>query len=128
LPSLPEIRWRLTASWPKSLDTLYGSLETLSKYVGEATDNKFQIQTFAAGEIVPGLQVLDAVQSGTVEACHTATYYFIGLVADSLNGISQIVGIACLSVCNSGFLNGLDEFIQVNQTFIGQIEHQCPYN
>jgi TRAP-type mannitol/chloroaromatic compound transport system substrate-binding protein len=70
--SMPEIRWRLTASWPKSLDTLYGSLETLSKYVGEATDNKFQIQTFAAGEIVPGLQVLDAVQSGTVEACHTA--------------------------------------------------------
>src|SRR6202035_5297574 len=44
----------------------------------EASDNKFQIQVFAAGEIVPGLQVLDAVQNGTVEACHTATYYFIG--------------------------------------------------
>ena len=76
--SMPEIRWRLTASWPKSLDTLYGSLETFSKYVGEATDNRFQVQSFAAGEIVPGLQVLDAVQNGTVEACHTATYYFIG--------------------------------------------------
>ncbi|HEY7246305.1 MAG TPA: TRAP transporter substrate-binding protein [Xanthobacteraceae bacterium] len=76
--SMPEIKWRLTASWPKSLDTLYGSLETLAKYVAEATDNKFQIQAFAAGEIVPGLQVLDAVQNGTVEACHTATYYFIG--------------------------------------------------
>ena len=76
--SMPEIKWRLTASWPKSLDTLYGSLETFSKYVGEATDNKFQVQSFAAGEIVPGLQVLDAVQSGTVEACHTAAYYFIG--------------------------------------------------
>ena len=76
--SMPEIKWRLTASWPKSLDTLYGSLETFSKYVGEATDNKFQVQSFAAGEIVPGLQVLDAVQNGTVEACHTATYYFIG--------------------------------------------------
>src|ERR1700737_3668321 len=76
--SMPEIKWRLTASWPKSLDTLYGALETFSKYVGEATDNKFQVQSFAAGEIVPGLQVLDAVQTGTVEACHTATYYFIG--------------------------------------------------
>ena len=49
-----------------------------AKAVAEATDNKFQIQTFAAGEIVPGLQVLDAVQNGTVEICHTATYYFIG--------------------------------------------------
>src|SRR3989442_659991 len=76
--SMPEIRWRLTASWPKSLDTLYGSCETFSKYVAEATDNKFHVQVFAAGEIVPGLQVLDAVQNGTVEICHTATYYFIG--------------------------------------------------
>ena len=72
--SMPEVRWRLTASWPKSLDTLYGTLETFSKYVAEATDNKFQVQTFAAGEIVPGLQVLDAIENGSVEACHTATY------------------------------------------------------
>src|SRR5262249_50964578 len=61
--SMPEIKWRLTASWPKSLDTLYGSCETFAKYVAEATDNKFQVQAFAAGEIVPGLQVLDAVQN-----------------------------------------------------------------
>jgi TRAP-type mannitol/chloroaromatic compound transport system substrate-binding protein len=76
--SMPEIKWRLTASWPKSLDTIYGACETISKFVSEATDHKFQIQLFAAGEIVPGLQVLDAVQNGTVEMCHTASYYFIG--------------------------------------------------
>src|SRR5262245_64510228 len=66
--SHPEIKWRLTASWPKSLDTLYGNPEYLVKRVAELTDNKFQIQVFAAGEIVPGLQVLDAVQAGNVEA------------------------------------------------------------
>jgi len=76
--SMPELRWRLTASWPKSLDTLFGACETLSRYVSEATDGKFQIQVFAAGEIVPGLQTLDAVQNGTVEMGHTALYYFIG--------------------------------------------------
>src|ERR1700751_5275891 len=70
--SMPELRWRLTTSWPKSLDTLFGSCETFVKYVAEATDNKFQIQAFAAGEIVPALQVLDAVQNGTVEAGHHA--------------------------------------------------------
>ena len=53
--SMPELKWRLTASWPKSLDTLWGACETFAKYVSEATDNKFQIQTFAAGEIVPAL-------------------------------------------------------------------------
>ena len=75
---MPELKWRLTASWPKSLDTLWGSCETLAKYVAEATDNKFQIQIFAAGEIVPALQALDAVQNGTVEMGHTASYYYIG--------------------------------------------------
>jgi TRAP-type mannitol/chloroaromatic compound transport system substrate-binding protein len=76
--SSPTLKWRLTASWPKSLDTLYGTCEMLSKYVSEATDGKFQIQSFAAGEIVPGLQVLDAVQNGTVELGHSAQYYYIG--------------------------------------------------
>ena len=76
--SMPSIRWRLTASWPKSLDTIYGGCETISKYVSEATDGKFQIQSFAAGEIVPALQVLDAVQNATVEMGHTANYYYIG--------------------------------------------------
>jgi hypothetical protein len=74
----PTIKWRLTSSFPRSLDTLYGSVETLSKFVAEATDNQFQMQAFAAGEIVPGLNALDAVSNGTVEACHTAAQYYFG--------------------------------------------------
>jgi len=76
--SQPSITWRLAASWPKSLDTLYGGAELVAKRVSEITDGKFQIRTFAAGEIVPALQVLDAVQAGTVELGHTATYYYFG--------------------------------------------------
>ncbi|MBX6426423.1 MAG: TRAP transporter substrate-binding protein [Variibacter sp.] len=76
--SMPEIKWRLTSSFPKSLDTLWGAAETFSKYIAEATDNRFQVQPFAAGEIVPGLQALDAVSNGTVECCQTATYYYVG--------------------------------------------------
>jgi TRAP-type mannitol/chloroaromatic compound transport system substrate-binding protein len=76
--SMPELNWRLTSSFPKSLDTLYGAAEFMSNAVAEATDNKFKIRVFAAGEIVPGLQVADAVQNGTVEMGHTASYYFSG--------------------------------------------------
>jgi TRAP-type mannitol/chloroaromatic compound transport system substrate-binding protein len=47
----PRIKWRLTASWPKSLDTTYGARETISKYVSEATDGNFQMQTFAGGRL-----------------------------------------------------------------------------
>jgi len=76
--SSPDIKWRMTASWPKSLDTLYGGCEFFARRVAEMSDNKFQIQVFAAGEIVPGLQVLDAVQNGTVECGHTSPYYYFG--------------------------------------------------
>jgi len=76
--SMPELKWRMTTSWPKSLDTLFGGAEVMAKAVAAATDNKFQIQTFAGGEIVPGLQALDATSNGTVEMGHTAPYYYFG--------------------------------------------------
>jgi TRAP-type mannitol/chloroaromatic compound transport system substrate-binding protein len=74
----PELKWRCTSSFPKSLDTLYGASEVFAKAVAEASDNKFQIQIFAPGEIVPGLQALDAASNATVEMCHSASYYHVG--------------------------------------------------
>lgn len=75
---LPIIRWRLASSFPKSLDTLYGAAETLSKRVAALTGGKFQIRVFAGGELVPGLQVLDSVGNGTVECGHSAGYSYVG--------------------------------------------------
>ena len=74
----PTIKWRLASSFPKSLDTIYGGAEHMAKRVSEATGGKFQIQVFAAGEIVPGPGVMDAVKDGTVEMGHTASFYFFG--------------------------------------------------
>ena len=74
----PELKWRLTSSFPKSLDTIFGTAQTLCRYIAEASDNKFLIQPFAAGELVPGLQALDAVTSGSVECAHTPTYFYFG--------------------------------------------------
>ncbi|MCS6786699.1 MAG: TRAP transporter substrate-binding protein [Thiobacillaceae bacterium] len=76
--ALPEVRWRLASSFPKSLDTIYGAAEVMARRVAAATDGRFQIKVHAAGEIVPGLQVMDAVQQGTVECGHTASYYYVG--------------------------------------------------
>ncbi|WOI55496.1 TRAP transporter substrate-binding protein [Palleronia sp. LCG004] len=74
----PQVQWRCTSSFPKSLDTIYGGAEDVARYVSEASDGAFEIQVFSAGEIVPGLQAADAVQNGTVEMCHTAAYYYVG--------------------------------------------------
>src|SRR5690606_21927802 len=76
--SAPEINWRLTSSFPKSLDTIFGAAETFSRYVSDATDGKFKIQVFPAGELAPGLEAANEVAKGTVEICHTCSYYYWG--------------------------------------------------
>ena len=76
--SSPAIKWRLTSSFPKSLDTIFGASEVFARAVGEMTDGRFQIQLFAAGELVPGLQALDAAEDATVELAHTCSYYYVG--------------------------------------------------
>ncbi|HCU53547.1 MAG TPA: ABC transporter substrate-binding protein [Gammaproteobacteria bacterium] len=75
---LPTIRWRMASSFPKSLDTIYGAGEVLAKRLEQITQGKFQIRVFAGGELVPGLQVLDAVEKATIECGHTAGYYYVG--------------------------------------------------
>ncbi|MCC6533083.1 MAG: TRAP transporter substrate-binding protein [Burkholderiales bacterium] len=73
-----SVQWRLASSFPKSLDTVFYPADLIARRVSEITDGKFQIRVFAAGEVVPALQVLDAVQNGTVECGHTAPYYYVG--------------------------------------------------
>jgi len=76
--SQPAITWRLQSSYPTSLDTIYGACTVLSKAVAEASDNRFRIQVFAAGEIVPPLAIVDGVQNGTVEMGQTGSYFYVG--------------------------------------------------
>jgi TRAP-type mannitol/chloroaromatic compound transport system substrate-binding protein len=72
------IRWRLASSFPKSLDTIYGSAEVFSKAVSDLSGGKFQISVHPGGELMPAFGVVDGVQNGTVEMAHTAPYYFFG--------------------------------------------------
>src|SRR5438128_6795562 len=76
--SNPEIKWRLAGTWAQLLLRRYAGCEYFCKLVAQLTCNRFQYQPFAAGEIVPGLQVLDAVSNGTVEMGNTALYYYWG--------------------------------------------------
>ncbi|MFN3278476.1 MAG: TRAP transporter substrate-binding protein [Paracoccus hibiscisoli] len=71
----PQINWRLASSFPKSLDTIYGGGEEIAQRLSEATDGRFQIQVFSAGEIVPGLDAINATTDGTVECSHSVGYY-----------------------------------------------------
>ncbi len=72
------IRWRLASSFPKSLDTIYGGADVFSKAVKAMSGGKFEISVHAGGELMPPFGVVDGVQQGTVEMCHTVPYYFYG--------------------------------------------------
>ena len=73
-----NLRWRLTSSFPKALDTLFGVNDIFAAKVKELTGGKFVITTHAPGELVPAFGVVDAIQAGTVEMANTAPYYFFG--------------------------------------------------
>jgi TRAP-type mannitol/chloroaromatic compound transport system substrate-binding protein len=75
--STPALQWRLTSSFPASLDAIYGAAEVFARAVAEVSDNKFQIQVLPPGEAADALQAADAVTDGSVEMCHTASYYYV---------------------------------------------------
>ncbi len=74
----PRVRWRLASSFPRSTEILHRAAETLAARVAALTDGRFEIEVAEAGALVPALQVLDAVQAGSVPIGHTAGYYYLG--------------------------------------------------
>jgi len=74
----PRVQWRLASSFPRSLDTIYGGAVVLADRVEALSERRFTIRPYPSGELVGGLEVLDAVQQGSVQVGHTASYYFTG--------------------------------------------------
>lgn len=75
--SRPQVRWNLPTSWPPRL-LLQDGANIVSRRVSELTDGNFELRVYPAGEIVPPLEVFDAVSTGTVECAHSWGGYFIG--------------------------------------------------
>ncbi len=74
----PKVTWRLASSFPRSLDTIYGGAEVLAERVSAMSGGAFTIKSHPAGELVPALEVMDAVQQGSIHVGHTASYYYTG--------------------------------------------------
>jgi TRAP-type mannitol/chloroaromatic compound transport system substrate-binding protein len=74
----PNVSWRMQTSFTPNLDLLHGSGERIGERVARLTDGNFTIRVYGAGEIVPGLQVMDAVTQGTLQCGLTSGYYYIG--------------------------------------------------
>ena len=74
----PEVTWTLATSFPPSLDLLHGTAVRMAERASALTGGRFDIRVYAAGEIVPALQVMDAVEQETVQAGYTPGYFYSG--------------------------------------------------
>lgn len=91
--SLPEIEWQMATSWPLALDTIFGGAQVVAERVAAMTNNKFRISPRAAGELAPGLEVLNVVEQGAVPIGHTASYYYTGKSPVTAFGTSLPFGL-----------------------------------
>jgi TRAP-type mannitol/chloroaromatic compound transport system substrate-binding protein len=73
-----KLRWRMVTSWPKRLPGPGMSAERVAQRIGALSGGRLDITVYAAGEIVPAFEVLDAVGSGVAEMGHTAAFYWQG--------------------------------------------------
>ena len=74
------VEWKLVTTWPKNLPALGTAPERLAELLAAMSAGRFQIQVYAAGELVPAFEVFDAVSRGHAQMGHGAAYYWRGKV------------------------------------------------
>jgi len=91
--SLPEMEWEIATSWPTSLDTIFGGAETFADRVSAITGGRFMITAQPGGEVVPALEILQNVETNSIDAGHTASYYYVGLDPTTAFGTAVPFGL-----------------------------------
>ncbi len=72
--------WRMVTTWPVGFPVFQEGAERFAADVGQMSNSRLKIRVYAAGELVPALQVFDAVAQGTVEMGHGSAYYWAGKI------------------------------------------------
>ena len=73
-------RWKMVTTWPANFPVLQEATEMFADKVRVLSDGRLNIRVYASGELVPALEVFDAVSQGAVEMGHGASYYWAGKV------------------------------------------------
>lgn len=77
-------QWKMVTTWPKNFPGLGYAAENFARYVNEMSAGRLTVHVYGAGEIVPALEVFDAVSGGVADAGHGAAYYWKGKVPSSV--------------------------------------------
>lgn len=74
----PKYRWRLSTSWPPKFHPPHTAAEMFAKMAEQMSGGRIHIDIYGAGELVPGLENFEAARQGTIQAGHSAAYYWAG--------------------------------------------------
>ena len=77
-PEQQSFEWKLVTSWPKNFPGLGMGPERFADMVDEMSAGRLQVKVYGAGELVPALEVFDAVSNGTADMGHAGAYYWKG--------------------------------------------------
>jgi TRAP-type mannitol/chloroaromatic compound transport system substrate-binding protein len=84
-----QVRWRMVTTWPKNAPGVGVNAQRLADRIGAMSGGRLTVELFAAGELVPPFEALDAVQQGVAELSHSASFFWIGKSA-ALNYFGSI--------------------------------------
>jgi len=76
--------WKMATTWPKNYPGLGLAAENFARSVEEMSAGRLTVHVYGAGEIVPAMEVFDAVSQGAVDAGHGAAYYWKGKVPSAV--------------------------------------------
>ncbi len=88
-----QFKWKMVTTWPKNFPGLGTAAEHFSEQVERMSKGRLIVKVFGAGQLVPALEVFDAVSQGTVEMGHGAAYYWKGKVPSSVFFTSAPFGL-----------------------------------
>lgn len=75
-----KYQWRMVTTWPPHFPVMGEGAEMLAEWVDEMSEGRLKIQVYGGGELVPALEVFDAVSQGVTEMGHGVSYYWAGKV------------------------------------------------
>ncbi|MGV6808715.1 MAG: TRAP transporter substrate-binding protein [bacterium] len=76
--SQKTIKWKMVTAWPKNFPGLGTGANNLAEKIKQLSGGRIEVKVYGAGELVPALEIFDAVSKGTAQMGHGAAYYWKG--------------------------------------------------
>lgn len=76
-------KWKMVTAWPKNFPALGTGANFLAEIINNMSAGRIKVTVYGGGELVPPLEVFDAVSNGTAEMGHAGSYYWKGKVPEA---------------------------------------------